>query len=170
MGLGAESSLVALIGGIGTPELLIILVVALIVLGPKRLPEIARMLGKALRDLRRATNHLSSDIREDLGDVRSRLRDEMRGVSDEMRDVGEGMREIRDELASEVVRTPVPAREEAPTATPEGTASQEPPSPSSLEDCSEQAGEPATKADEHEGAATTTAVTGEGEEAGERHE
>jgi sec-independent protein translocase protein TatA len=48
--------------GIGMPELMVILVVALVVLGPKRLPEIARALGKGLAEFRRAT----SDINEEL--------------------------------------------------------------------------------------------------------
>jgi Tat protein translocase TatB subunit len=48
--------------GIGTPELLVILVVALIVLGPERLPEIARALGKAMAELRRATSGLTDEL------------------------------------------------------------------------------------------------------------
>lgn len=48
--------------GIGTPELLVILVVALIVVGPKRLPEIARALGKGLAELRRATSGLTEEL------------------------------------------------------------------------------------------------------------
>ena len=48
--------------GIGTPELLVILIVALIVLGPKRLPEVARALGKGLAELRRATSGLSEEL------------------------------------------------------------------------------------------------------------
>ncbi len=42
--------------GIGMPELLVILVVALIVLGPKRLPEIARSLGKGMAEFRKASS------------------------------------------------------------------------------------------------------------------
>ena len=41
--------------GIGMPELLVILVVALVVLGPKRLPEVARALGTAVAEFRRQT-------------------------------------------------------------------------------------------------------------------
>ena len=48
--------------GIGIPELLVILTVALIVLGPKRLPEVARALGKALGELRRATSGVQQEI------------------------------------------------------------------------------------------------------------
>jgi sec-independent protein translocase protein TatB len=48
--------------GLGMPEVAVILVVALIVLGPKRLPEVARTLGKALAELRRATAGLSAEF------------------------------------------------------------------------------------------------------------
>jgi sec-independent protein translocase protein TatB len=48
--------------GIGMPELILILAVALIVLGPKRLPEIARALGKGLSEFRRATDELKEEL------------------------------------------------------------------------------------------------------------
>ena len=48
--------------GIGMQELLLILVIALIVLGPKKLPDVAKSLGKALNEFKRAT----SDIKESL--------------------------------------------------------------------------------------------------------
>jgi Tat protein translocase TatB subunit len=49
--------------GIGVPELLVILVVALIVLGPKRLPDVAKTLGKGLAEFRRATSDLTDELR-----------------------------------------------------------------------------------------------------------
>ena len=48
--------------GIGMPELLVILVVALIVLGPKRLPEIARSLGKGMAEFRKASSEFQRTI------------------------------------------------------------------------------------------------------------
>ncbi len=52
--------------GVGFPELVLILVVALIVLGPQRLPEVARMLGRAYGQLRRASEEFQQTIRQDL--------------------------------------------------------------------------------------------------------
>jgi Tat protein translocase TatB subunit len=49
--------------GIGMPELLLILALALIVLGPKKLPELARALGKGLAELRRATEEIKDEFR-----------------------------------------------------------------------------------------------------------
>ncbi|HEU0265377.1 MAG TPA: Sec-independent protein translocase protein TatB [Geobacterales bacterium] len=51
--------------GIGMPELIIILVIALIVLGPDKLPEIARSLGKGLNELKRATDDFRNQMDEE---------------------------------------------------------------------------------------------------------
>jgi TatA/E family protein of Tat protein translocase len=48
--------------GIGAPELLIILVVALLVLGPRRLPEMARSLGRGMAEFRRASNEFTRTL------------------------------------------------------------------------------------------------------------
>ena len=48
--------------GIGISELLLILAIALIILGPKRLPEIARALGKGLNEFRKAANDIKSTL------------------------------------------------------------------------------------------------------------
>lgn len=50
--------------GIGMPELLLILGLALIVLGPKKLPELAKTLGKGLAEFRRATEDLKDEFRK----------------------------------------------------------------------------------------------------------
>ena len=63
---------------IGMPELLVILAMALIMLGPKRLPEIARALGKAMAEFRKAT----SGISQELENARAMLEDEGRKASE----------------------------------------------------------------------------------------
>ncbi len=64
--------------GVGMPELLVIFVVALIFLGPNRLPEIARMLGKAMGEFRKAT----SGLNDELENARAMLEEEARKVSE----------------------------------------------------------------------------------------
>lgn len=54
--------------GIGPTELMVILAVALIVLGPKRLPELARSLGKGLAEFKRATNDIKHQIDSSMED------------------------------------------------------------------------------------------------------
>ena len=48
--------------GIGGQELLLILILGLIILGPKRLPELARYLGKAMGELQRTADQIKKDI------------------------------------------------------------------------------------------------------------
>ena len=52
--------------GIGLPELIIILVVALIVFGPKKLPDLARSLGKGIAEFKKTTEDFKSTIDNDL--------------------------------------------------------------------------------------------------------
>jgi TatA/E family protein of Tat protein translocase len=58
--------------GIGMPELLLILAIALIVIGPKKLPDLAKSLGRAMREFKKATNEFKESIQidEDLSDVK----------------------------------------------------------------------------------------------------
>ena len=53
-------------GPIGFPELLIILVVALIIFGPRKLPELGRSLGKSLSEFKRASNELRSTLDDEI--------------------------------------------------------------------------------------------------------
>jgi TatA/E family protein of Tat protein translocase len=52
-------------GSIGTPELIVIAVLALLVFGPKRLPEIGRNVGAAIREFRKASRDIMSHFEED---------------------------------------------------------------------------------------------------------
>jgi TatA/E family protein of Tat protein translocase len=53
-------------GSIGMPELIIIFVIALIIFGPRKLPELGRTLGKSLSEFRRASNELKSTLEEEI--------------------------------------------------------------------------------------------------------
>lgn len=53
-------------GSLGLPELLLIFAVALIVFGPKKLPEIGRTLGKALGEFKKATDDLKNTIEREV--------------------------------------------------------------------------------------------------------
>jgi len=52
--------------GIGMPELLVIAVIALLVVGPKKLPDIAKALGKGLSEFRKATQSATDTLKETL--------------------------------------------------------------------------------------------------------
>lgn len=56
-------------GSIGPAEILVVLVVALLVLGPARLPEAARTVGKAVSEIRKATSGLQTEVRDAFSDA-----------------------------------------------------------------------------------------------------
>ena len=56
----------AMFGSIGMPELIIIFVIALIIFGPRKLPELGRSLGKSLAEFKRASNELKSTLEEEI--------------------------------------------------------------------------------------------------------
>jgi Tat protein translocase TatB subunit len=63
--------------GIGMPELILIAVVALIVLGPKKLPDLAKSMGRAVREFRKATSELKETLQVDseFSDVKKAFND-----------------------------------------------------------------------------------------------
>lgn len=85
--------------GIGITELLVIFVIALLVFGPKRLPELARSMGRALAEFRRA----SSDLRQELFDATTDRRIE-----------GPNRPEVPGPSPSDPAKAAVPPKDEAP--------------------------------------------------------
>jgi len=71
--------------GIGMPELIIILVIALVIIGPKKLPSLARGLGKGMAEFRKATNEIKENL--DLNDIS----DEIKGMEEELADSVSGI-------------------------------------------------------------------------------
>ena len=71
--------------GIGMPELIIIFVIALIIIGPKKLPDLARALGKGMAEFRKATNEIRENL--DMGGVE----DELKGMGEELADSVTGL-------------------------------------------------------------------------------
>jgi TatA/E family protein of Tat protein translocase len=53
-------------GSIGLPELVIIFIIALLVFGPKKLPEVGKTVGKAIRDFKKSTEDIKDKFEEEI--------------------------------------------------------------------------------------------------------
>jgi len=76
--------------GIGPGELLLILLLALIIFGPRRLPEIAKAVGKSIREFRQASQEFTTQVT-----------DELRAAPDELQAISEDLKGEREDGAAE---------------------------------------------------------------------
>ena len=60
-------------GSLGMPELIVIFVIALIVFGPRKLPELGRSLGRGIAEFKKATNDLQSSLEDEIRVEEQRL-------------------------------------------------------------------------------------------------
>ncbi|MCH6268094.1 MULTISPECIES: twin-arginine translocase TatA/TatE family subunit [Neobacillus] len=58
---------------IGVPGLILILTLALIIFGPKKLPEIGRAFGQTLKEFKKSTRELTDDVMEDIKEEKEKL-------------------------------------------------------------------------------------------------
>lgn len=78
-------------GPLGVPEIMLIMVVALILFGPRQMPKIGRTIGQAMGEFRRASNEFKKTIEDEV-------------AAGELRDVRNNLREIKD-AGDEMVRS-----------------------------------------------------------------
>lgn len=60
---------------IGIPGLILILLLALIIFGPKKLPEIGKATGQTIREFKKSTKELTSDVVEEFDEVKKEVKD-----------------------------------------------------------------------------------------------
>jgi TatA/E family protein of Tat protein translocase len=73
--------------GIGLPELILIMAIALIIIGPKKLPDLARALGKGMAEFKKATQEIKDSLEfdeafEEVKDIKNDLVDSVSGLGD----------------------------------------------------------------------------------------
>jgi sec-independent protein translocase protein TatA len=93
-------------GSIGMPELLIIFVIALIIFGPRKLPELGRSLGKSLAEFKRASNELRNTLEEE---IRIEEQKEAASKTEEQKDAGKSSASTSSTIGN-VAHTDEPAR------------------------------------------------------------
>lgn len=90
--------------GIGPLELILILLVLLIVLGPAKLPEVARAIGRGIRRFREATTELSKDFKEMAEEVKDAEKevgttlDPTGGLTKDFKEMAKEVKDVRQEI------------------------------------------------------------------------
>lgn len=95
-------------GPLGVPEMLLIFVVALLLFGPRKMPEIGRSLGRAITEFRRASNEFKRTIEDEV-------------AADELREVERDLKDLRS-VGQDLVSGQQPSAGD-PKSTPEGAKS-----------------------------------------------
>jgi len=115
-------------GQLGFSEMLVIFIVALLVFGPKKLPELGKSLGKGIREFRKATDELKSTWAEQVKDIQAPLND----VKKDMHEMGQDLqadfyKHIESEPSAPAATTSShpPQEHTATSQAPESTTSKE---------------------------------------------
>jgi sec-independent protein translocase protein TatA len=88
-------------GSIGFPELIAIFAIALLIFGPKKLPEVGRSLGKALREFRRTSDEIKQKLEEEIqADDFKEIRDDFKEIKSEITDFKKDLYKDDDEKKS----------------------------------------------------------------------
>lgn len=123
--------------GIGLPELAVILILALIVVGPKRLPETAAQIARTIREVKRYSSSMTRELNtvvKDLEREYEEVKGEMKGVASELSETSQSIsRELmgatedaQKQLKDGVAVSTGPAKVDGPSHPPEQKPSPEP--------------------------------------------
>jgi TatA/E family protein of Tat protein translocase len=90
--------------GIGMPELIVIMVIALIVFGPKKLPDLAKSLARGMAELKKATEDVKQSLEEDetLKDAKKDLADSVSGIQRQVEQEGSEALKAEEEKKAEM--------------------------------------------------------------------
>jgi TatA/E family protein of Tat protein translocase len=110
-------------GQLGFSEMLVIFVVALLVFGPKKLPELGKSLGKGIREFRKATNELKSTWEDQVRDIKAPLDDVKKDIHEMRQDIKNDFYKSVESSHSETPALPAkPEQEVTPTPLPTESA------------------------------------------------
>jgi len=75
--------------GLGIPELMVIFVIALVVFGPKRLPDLGRSVGRAMSEFKKASQEFQDSVKEEMKEVEKTAQvEELKTIGPEFTNVG----------------------------------------------------------------------------------
>ncbi len=110
---------------IGTGELIVILIIALFVIGPERLPKFGKAMGKAIRGLKKYVNEFTEELKDDDVDfkgIASEMSKLKKDVTDTLTGAGDDVKKAAAD-AGKAVRSSSNSKKAAPEAPPEAPES-----------------------------------------------
>ena len=105
-------------GTLGMPELILIFVVALLLFGPRKMPQIGRSIGRAMGEFRRASNEFKRTIEDEVAadEIRD-VEQDLKGISDvgkELRDIKRTIENPIESTVKKVLETPADESDQTP--------------------------------------------------------
>ena len=127
-------------GSVGPTELILIFIVALLVFGPKKLPEIGKSVGKAIREFKKASDEIKGRIEDEIN--ASEIKDVGRDLQSGVNTFREGIRGIADSTGITDLKNEIKGSAKAPAAPSPYDAAAKPSAPEETQAKSSQAGCP----------------------------
>ncbi len=100
--------------GIGMPELIVIAIIALLVVGPKKLPDLANTLGKGLAEFRKATDGVTENLKQTFR--AEEVKEEMESIKDSLLHAHDNNREVHEQSSPPSENKETPPPDSAPKA------------------------------------------------------
>jgi len=88
-----------MLGSIGFPEIIMIMLVALMLFGPKKLPEIAKLLGNTIREFRKTINDAKATIQDEID--KADIGDDLESIKNDLNEVTNIKNSIKDSIKKE---------------------------------------------------------------------
>lgn len=86
------------------PELIVIFIIALLVFGPKKLPEVGKSVGKAIREFKKASDELRSKVEEEINaaDLKNEIVEVQKEVKEDLNGIKDNLTQVQDSLKKDL--------------------------------------------------------------------
>ncbi len=87
--------------GLGIPELLVIFVIALIVFGPKKLPDLGKSIGRAMAEFKKASDEFQDSVRAEMKEVEksANVKEELKQIEQQVGQLDQTKSDVKDSLS-----------------------------------------------------------------------